>query len=288
MFVATYENAAAFLHDTQELLEQQEAANNLMLGITLHLAQGGSYGDLPPYLATVQDEEGIAVAAVMTPPHNLVVYSPRQRYGAAPELVLRDLLGRGLAIPGVLGPRAIAAAFAEAWPGVSGGVAELAMRQRGYELRQVIHPRYSPGRMRPAEAGDLDLLTEWIDAFHFEVFAGRQQVDARAAAERMLARQDLFLWDDGRPSALANRTRPLRHSISVGLVYTPPELRGRGYASSLVATLSQHLLDSGYEFCTLFTDLANPTSNAIYQRIGYRAIGDYDEYVLAGDGKREA
>jgi len=95
-----------------------------------------------------------------------------------------------------------------------------------------------------------------------------------------VATGDIFLWDDGRPVSVAARNRPTPHGISVGYVYTPPELRGRGYATSCVAALSQHLLDSGYEFCTLFTDLANPTSNDIYQQIGYRPICDYDEYVF--------
>src|SRR5690606_14200297 len=142
--------------------------------------------------------------------------------------------------------------------------------QRVYELRQVVHPAYSPGHLRLARAADLDLLAAWIDTFHDEVFAGRQTVRAREAAERMLQQQDLYLWDDGRPVSMANRTRPTRRGITVHLVYTPPDLRGRGYDTSCVAALSQRLLDEGRRFCTFFTDLANPTSNAIYQRIGYR------------------
>jgi predicted GNAT family acetyltransferase len=66
--------------------------------------------------------------------------------------------------------------------------------------------------------------------------------------------------------------------VRVGPVYTPPDLRGRGYASGVVAALSQHALDQGAAACMLFTDVANPTSNKIYQRIGYRYVGDFTEY----------
>jgi predicted GNAT family acetyltransferase len=77
---------------------------------------------------------------------------------------------------------------------------------------------------------------------------------------------------------LAGAARPTVNGIAIGPVYTPPQFRGKGYASSLVAKLSQHLLDQGRTFCTLFTDLANPTSNRIYQNIGYRPVCDYTVY----------
>jgi predicted GNAT family acetyltransferase len=90
--------------------------------------------------------------------------------------------------------------------------------------------------------------------------------------------QTFFLWEDSKPVALAGITRPTPEGMGVGPVYTPPERRGRGYATSLVAQISQQLLASGRQFCTLFTDLANPTSNSIYQKIGYRPVGDYTVY----------
>jgi predicted GNAT family acetyltransferase len=85
------------------------------------------------------------------------------------------------------------------------------------------------------------------------------------------------------PVSMAGSARPVGKGITIGLVYTPPEKRRKGYAAALVAALSQHMLDSGYEYCTLFTDLANPTSNEIYQRIGYRPIADYDTYLFFRD-----
>ena len=90
----------------------------------------------------------------------------------------------------------------------------------------------------------------------------------------------MFLWDIGQPVSLAARSRHTTHGINVGPVYTPPAFRRRGYAGACVAALSQQMLDAGWEFCTLFTDLANPTSNSVYQKIGYRPVCDFDEYVF--------
>jgi predicted GNAT family acetyltransferase len=91
---------------------------------------------------------------------------------------------------------------------------------------------------------------------------------------------------DDRPVSLAGYGGPTRHGIRIGPVYTPPAERRRGYASACVAALSQQLLDRGRRFCFLFTDLANPTSNHIYQQIGYRPVSDVDEYRfgVAADG----
>jgi predicted GNAT family acetyltransferase len=76
---------------------------------------------------------------------------------------------------------------------------------------------------------------------------------------------------------MAAVSRPTPNGISVSLVYTPPEKRGNGYASACVAALSQRQLDAGKRFCTLFTDLSNSTSNALYQRVGYRPLAEFVE-----------
>ena len=102
---------------------------------------------------------------------------------------------------------------------------------------------------------------------------------------RMIERQDLRIWQDERPASMAVAQGVTPNGCRVGYVYTPTELRGRGYASALVAELSQSMLDSGLNFCVLYTDLANPTSNGIYQRIGYNAICDVrDIVIVSGPG----
>ena len=83
-----------------------------------------------------------------------------------------------------------------------------------------------------------------------------------------------YIWEDGGPVSMLQATGATPHGIRIGAVYTPPELRRRGYASALTAAASQAELDRGRRWCFLFTNLANPTSNRIYQAIGYRPIRD--------------
>jgi predicted GNAT family acetyltransferase len=93
-----------------------------------------------------------------------------------------------------------------------------------------------------------------------------------------------WFWEtDGQRVSLAVAVGPTPNGIRIGRVYTPPERRGHGYASNLVAQLSAQLLAQGKKFCYLFTDIANPTSNSIYQKIGYRAVSDLTSYRADDD-----
>jgi hypothetical protein len=97
-------------------------------------------------------------------------------------------------------------------------------------------------------------------------------------AERRLTLGEIYLWEESsRPVSLAAHGRQTPHGVVIGPVYTPPDQRGHGYATALVADLSAALLARGFQFCALFTDLANPTSNSIYQKVGYRPVGDFLE-----------
>ena len=172
----------------------------------------------------------------------------------------------------------MAAAFAQAWQNETGQQAKIKMNQRIYELRQVEYMPDLPGQLRQADQGDFELLTAWMLGFNEDAFGESDHESAREQASRHLAEGNFFIWEDDRPVSVAAKTRKSPHGRSVSLVYTPPELRGRGYATACVASLSQMLLAEGYQFCTLFTDLSNPTSNSIYQKIGYRPVSDFDTY----------
>lgn len=133
--------------------------------------------------------------------------------------------------------------------------------------------------MRQASELDYDLLINWCQAFYQEALTEIADSDqAKRLIERHLKNNTLFLWQDKVPvsSAICMGTTP--NGTRISFVYTPPQHRNKGYASSCVAALSQSLLDQGQKYCFLFTDLANPTSNHIYQAIGYQAVGDMHEY----------
>jgi uncharacterized protein len=182
-------------------------------------------------------------------------------------------------VPGVLAPQEIARSFAEAWVTAAGGGYRLRMAQRVHELRTVQLPAGSvPGALRVATLADFEPVYNWARAFFQEALGEENPDQVRLLVEQRLAAGDFVLWEDGKPVSMAMRTRPGGRGVSVSAVYTPPEQRRKGYATACVAALSRRLLASGYDYCALFTDLANPTSNDIYYQIGYRPVADFDEY----------
>ena len=102
------------------------------------------------------------------------------------------------------------------------------------------------------------------------------------AVDRNLAGDRLWVWDDDGPAAMASATPALAGVSRIGFVYTPPERRRRGYAASCVAALSERLLAGGAERCMLYAQLHNPTSNAIYRRMGYEPVADIVSYRFGG------
>ena len=149
------------------------------------------------------------------------------------------------------------------------------MRQRSYVLETVVQPAAVPGRLRVAREDDRAVMTEWMTSFDVEALgseAGRRDMTAFVDELLGAANRTGYIWEDGGPVSMLQATGATPHGIRIGAVYTPPELRRRGYASALTAAVSQAELDRGRRWCFLFTDLANPTSNRIYQAIGYRPI----------------
>jgi len=143
----------------------------------------------------------------------------------------------------------------------------------------VIPPTPCPGNFRIATPEDTKLIASWVDAFQIEALGHNEIENPLAFAQTRIGDGDYFVWEDnGQVVSMCAKNRPTRNTITIGMVYTPPELRGKGYAANCVARLSQYLLNAGYKFCSLNTDLANPISNRIYQKMGYRPVCDLNEF----------
>lgn len=269
-----YQDADSFLTTARPALERHESVNGLMLGLSLRLVhEPNAYGS-QPYYATVESAAGLQVAALMTPPHKLQVYAKEDRDRAGVGLVADALRRGGWPVPGVLAREAVARAFAAIWHSETGASYRTGMRQRIYELRQIVHPRYPAGEFRPAAVEDRELVRQWACGFYESLGGGQHPEQIMRSADEKVENGTLFLWVDSVPKSMAARTRPTPHGEAVGYVYTPPDQRRKGYASAVVARLSLRILDEGKQFCTLYTDLANPTSNSIYQKIGYTVVAD--------------
>jgi predicted GNAT family acetyltransferase len=273
-------HADAFLADAQAALERAEAENNLVLGGSLQLRGTSAPADRPRYFATGREGGALRLAAIMTPPMPLVL-AGGPGDGALDPLVA-DLLAAGVRPVGAVGPDPLAERFAERWTRATGEAARVAMRQRIHALTEVRPVPGAPGALRRAGDADVERVAHWMAAFDAEALGEADAERARAEARHRIAAGEVWLWDDGEPRAMAASARPTRHGVAVNAVYTPPEGRGRGIATACVAALSRHLLAEGRRFCVLYTDLANPVSNSIYARIGYRPVGDCTLYRFGG------
>lgn len=281
MEIRRYPDVHAFASHVEPFLTEHEAEHNLMLGITTQLRHSAIQSEGVLYLASALESGRVTAVALRTPPHNVVV---SRGPDAAIEPLAGDLRGVYPELPGVLGPKRESRRFAEAWRPLSGQAFSPGVAQRIYQLDRVAPVTGVPGRMRPATEDDHEWLSLWSQAFLIETRDSNSTIEqARRTIGGYLTSdtRGMYVWEaDGRPVSIAGYAGPTPNGIRVSHVYTPPELRGRGYASACVAALSQHLLDSGYRHCFLYTDLSNPTSNRIYQRIGYTPVADVDEWVF--------
>jgi uncharacterized protein len=189
------------------------------------------------------------------------------------------IVDAGTELPGVNAEAATAARFAGHWTERTGRAAHADQGQRIYALEPPALARPTTGGPRLAEGTDRDLLVEWMAAFHAEAGEGPGTPDEMV--QRRLANRDLWLWEDEVPVSLAGISAPVAGVSRVGPVYTPRPVRGRGYASALVAAVSAAATEAG-NGCMLYTDLSNPVSNSIYRAIGYRAVAEALRYRFAG------
>ncbi len=281
MRISRFSDVASFLERAGPFLAAREAEHNLLLGISSRLrANPRPYGE-EPFLAVVEDGDRVVLAGLRTPPHNLILSEADDLAGVAP--LARDVAGTFGALPGALGPVAAVEAFASAWYELTGARGRRSRAERIYRAASATPPAGVEGAMRPYEPGDRALVLAWLEAFAAEAGLTNQPESMERHLERRLAdpEEGLVLWERaGEAVSLAGFGGPTPNGIRVGPVYTPPGRRRRGYASALVAALTSSLLDGGRRFCFLFTDLANPTANAIYRRIGYRPVTDVDEWTF--------
>ena len=265
-------------------LEAHESENNLPLGLAYALAKDPlRYGSEPPLLLSVLEQGSAVGAAVMTPPRRIILCKFVANVEGAIVHLVRHLLATDASIPGVVGPASEAQAFSACWAeAVPSASPKETMRLRVFEARTVADVPFAAGALRLASIDDHPLMAQWMDAFSQEALGEPADLDeAKKSAERFIADKQLYIWDCNGPVSIAKTTRPMRNGISVTAVYTPPEQRNKGYATSCVASLTKKLLSEHYSFCSLFADQANPTSNSIYAKIGYASLGDALEFDFA-------
>lgn len=258
------------------LLDVDDARNNLLLGVLKSVAARPSPTAFGWELMNGTKLVGVCLA---TPPFPMLL-SPMSDEAA--DAVANAMVARALLPYGIQGLAPVTQRVSERLAGAYGAVAHPAEHLRLFELRKVVPVLGVPGRMRVANAADTMQLVSWYAAFEREALAAeRRMPNVGSLVQRLLAARVVFVWERaGELVAFAVKGREVGAGASVGPVYTPPARRGRGYASALVAALSQHILDEGKMYTCLFTDLTNPVSNRIYPKLGYVPLAEFKAYQV--------
>jgi len=276
-----YTDVHAFYYATGDILMRHEAQNVIPLGNIIIGVEGRDKTDWRDpvnwFMATVSDYNGIKLTAIMTPPHNIAIYATdNQNSPEAIHCLIEGIANADVPTPGVLAEKSLAEMFASIYNARHNKASKISMSQRIYELTEV-NPQIPKVSLRLATERDMAFLPYWDAGFRFDgklsqSFTLAEDMDYYRHIIR--SRRTYIMEDGGVPVSVARISRDLKNVCVVSYVYTPPYFRKRGYATACTAAVSQMGLNRGFKKCVLYTDLTNPTSNSIYQKIGYRPICD--------------
>jgi len=279
MEVHFYSDPYAFYMVVKSFLMEHPVENNLIIGILDRISENAAtYGDRPPVLATVSRNNEIVLISTRTPPWNSIL-SYTENLDAV-DFFAEELMKKDPNTPGVLGPKPAVKRFIDKWVELKGVKLEIGMNERIYKLSNVNPETLGDHEFIVAKRKHQTLIKKWGYAFITEALPETPLDQIESSLKRAVAHikegKIFLLLDNGKPVSMA-RSVPTAFCGRLNYVYTPPELRKKGYATECVAKLSKKLLED-YEYCVLFTDLGNPTSNSIYQKIGYKPVMDVDLY----------
>ncbi len=280
MNVQLHHDLAEFTALTRPLLTADPVRHSSALTVLALLSRVPDVAAGPPVLLSVHHEGALAAAAVCTPPRDLIVSGlPAECAAAAVEVLAVSHPG----LPGAVGPRSEAEPFARSWSVRTGVAGHERMAQRVFILDRLIPPEGVRGAARRADASDLELLARWREEFANEAAGGLRGPGTALQQARgtLAAGGAALLWDlGGRPVAWASASAPVAGMSRIGPVYTPLQYRRHGYGSAITAAAASWARQSGAQHVVLFTDLANPISNAIYPRLGFRPVHDAVEIAF--------
>jgi GNAT superfamily N-acetyltransferase len=283
-----FDDPVAFLDVAGDVLAAQPVLSTVVAGVAERISQQREAGvawpeGVPCWFAVVLDGQDVIGTAMRTAPFGEHPAYLMPMPTEAVHLLAQTLLERDEPVLGANGALPAVQTFCEEMAAATGGTARVGQHTRLFELGDLVEPRPVAGRLRPAVLDEQDLVGSWYDAFMRDADeqAGRRPGESPHESPtgeelaRGIAGGRIFVWadDDDTPVNVTAATMPVYGVSRIGPVYTPKAQRGRGYASAAVYAVSRLLRDSGERPC-LFTDQANPTSNRIYEAIGYRPLVD--------------
>ncbi|WP_339149836.1 MULTISPECIES: GNAT family N-acetyltransferase [unclassified Sutcliffiella] len=269
-----YENAHDFEKKIESFLLEKEDVFSLFYGV-LQAIKAGNYEN--PFMATIEEDGNVLAFFQMTPPHPLnIIFVDENRLDEIIDFFIKNMVELKIEFRSIISLKEWAYKVAEKWEDKTGKAHQLLMDQGLYRLKTVNEMLvHSPGSWRYAEESDSALIEKWFNSFENDAGLSTspiEQVKKRVAM--FLKEQEIFIWEDkGKIVSMMKKSRPTKNGVTVSLVFTPKEERKKGYARTLVTAVSKELLKD-FNFCVLYTDLRNPTSNKIYREIGYERIAD--------------
>ena len=279
MDIRAFDDAGRFAHEAAAYFDLDPLSSSV-IAVQVAGVVGGMRprGEKDTYWTLVDDGRVVGIA-MCTPPYNLFL---ARMPGQAVVALAATLADGGWSFPGVNGEAQTVAAFAAAWEARTGQGSTTAVFMRMYRLADLIVPATVPGRARSAGPDDVELMGTWLQAFHDEAQPHAPVGDWTKLAEHRIRAGQLCVWeDDESVVSMAAFSEAVAGVSRVGPVYTPPAHRRKGYGAAVTAQATATALSGGARQVVLYTDLSNPTSNAIYQAIGYRPDHDAEERAFA-------
>ena len=269
-----FEDVHEFAVKVEPILAEKEDIHSLFFGV-LQAIKAGRYDN--PFMAIIEEDEEVLVLCQMTPPHSLnLIFVDENRSEESMDLLITNLLDLAIEIPSIISLKQDAYCFSKKWEVKTGMRANLLFDQGLYRLDKVDETlERSAGTWRFAEEKDCSLIKKWFNLFEADAELPLTSVEeVKQRVSLFVGEREVFLWEhDGKVVSMMKKARPTRHGVTVSFVFTPKGERRKGYARTMVAACSKELLRE-YDFCVLYTDMMNPTSNKIYQEIGYEKIAD--------------
>ncbi|MET1014502.1 MAG: GNAT family N-acetyltransferase [Paenisporosarcina sp.] len=274
MIFNVYQQPNEFATIAEPYLLDNEDIYSLFYGV-LQGIKNGRYQEY--FMASIIEDGKLLGLLQMTPPHplNLIVMEELDK-GRVIDFVVDELFTRNIPVPSVVGMKSVILTFAEKWKMKTDKDSKILMDQGLYRLDQVIESlQMTTGSWRYSCIEDSPLIEQWYQDFENDTGITKTPIaQIKERVVQFIKDNEVFLWENqGQVVSMMKKSRPSEHGVTVSFVFTPKEQRKKGYARTMVAAGSKELLNS-FNFCVLYTDMLNPTSNKIYQEIGYRKIAD--------------
>ena len=277
--VIAYSDSVQFYHMLNDNFNKNPPSSSFINGLAYSLCEDPTQYKRKPLLAFVEESKRKHIAVFMTPPWPMVLYTEEEIKDSMITVLIDYFIEKNITVTGINANYFMANIWAERWCKKMQCLKKIKLEMILYSLSHIQPIHTSPGHLQLADESYKPILLEWSKKFNEAMHLDMENTYIENHVHEVIRTKNAFVWiDDDKPVCMVFGERPFEKGIFIGYVYTPPQLRNKGYATNCVSHVSRYYLEHGYEFCSLFTDKANPATNEMYQKIGYQPIENYIYY----------